>query len=167
MRYFILFRPASEGVRPYILAEVVRETSDDGRYREWSAAAGLAGEHCEILTRNELLERSDGARALMAWETLDDRQFDVDTQRIVEQIEIAEREAVMSGRHLRVVPDEIETPPNFDRANRRLQWIAARRRTLMLESVRLRSDAQELIAKSRERRGATSPEPKPTSEGTG
>jgi hypothetical protein len=151
MRYFVYHRPDTTDVRPYILAEVVRESFDAGQYREWSAAASLAGERCEVLTREELLQRPDGARALLSWERRDDRQFDVDTRRVLETIESEEALANAAGRHLRLVPDAIAVPEVVV-ADPRMQVLATRRRRLGVESVRLQDEARKLIATVQARR---------------
>jgi hypothetical protein len=158
MRYFVYHRPDTTDVRPHILAEVVRESFDDGRYREFSAAANVAGERCEVLTRYELMQRPDGARALLAWESLDDRQFDTDTRRILETLEREDALANAPGRHLRVVPNETGVQ-EIVVADPRMQLLAARRRRVSAEAVRLQKEARELIATVQARR-RPAPSPK-------
>ena len=64
---------------PYVLAEVVREPSDDGRFREMSLAANLAGPLASILTEQELRAMDGGTTALARWRKGDDNTFALDT----------------------------------------------------------------------------------------
>ena len=103
MRYFVYLEPLSDLARPYILAEVTRDTEDDGRFREWSAAAALAGASARVLLREELMETANGRDALRAWDAHDDHEFDSDSERMANPIQ-HEGEAIPSvGRHLRLV----------------------------------------------------------------
>jgi hypothetical protein len=165
VRYFVFHRPDTTDVHPHILAEVVRESFDDGRFREWSAAANIAGDRCEVLTRGELEQRPDGVRALLAWETRDDRQFDRDTRRILETIEREEALASENGPHLRLVPDEA-VAGGIVAADPRIELLAARRR--IRDAVRLRKEAQRLIEIAQvRRRAAPSPNGSARAEDTG
>jgi hypothetical protein len=101
MRYFVLIEPFDAGIAPHIIAEVVREYSDNGLVRETSVAGILAGDRCQILTEDELLANHAGSLALSAWHELDDGQFDTDTARRNEEIERGDTRA---RRHLRLVP---------------------------------------------------------------
>jgi hypothetical protein len=150
VRYFVYYKPDTADVRPHIIAEVVRETSDDGRFREWSVAASIAGNHCEILTRDELLQRPEGVRALVAWENLDDRQYDIDTRRHLDTIEREEASAGEPGPYLRLVPDEAVSA--FAATDPHLQWLETRRRRLIVEAVRLRKEARTIITTAQARR---------------
>lgn len=112
MRYYVLARSQYSGVAPYILGEVVRESFDDGAYRDSSLASAFAGAGCLILTRDELLAEIDGAHTLLRWETGDEAAFDEETQRILAKRE--REETRVSRSHLRLVHAE----PASDEAER-------------------------------------------------
>ena len=77
-RYFVLLRGSTDGP-PFVVAEVVREHDDDGRYREISLAAALAGTNAMIFTPEELEESAFGRAALRRWQAGNDSFFDLDT----------------------------------------------------------------------------------------
>lgn len=64
MRYFVTV-PTEDG--PAIIAELLRESFDDGAFRDSSLAANLAGPTAQILTDDELRARADGEALLQEW----------------------------------------------------------------------------------------------------
>lgn len=106
MRYFVYLDPALPAL-PYILAEVVREATDDGRFRDSSAASSLAGKRCTIVTREELMVTVAGRTALEDWDTFDDDLFDADSRRMNANLDRGE--VTHPIRHLSLVPD-VQTP---------------------------------------------------------
>lgn len=106
MRYYVLEQAdPTSGAEPYILAEVVKDRSDDGRYRDSSAASSLAGNTSRVLSREELLAEPGGAAALRAWERGDDSTYDDEIDDEIGRID--QRESREAGsqprRHLRLV----------------------------------------------------------------
>jgi hypothetical protein len=62
-----------------VVAEVVREPTDDGRDREMSLAANLAGSQASIVTEDELRASPGGRLALEHWGSGNDNTFVLDT----------------------------------------------------------------------------------------
>jgi hypothetical protein len=77
-RYFVVLNGTRSGVL-YVVAEVIREPSDDGRDREMSLAANLAGSHAIIVTEEELRQLPSGRVALEHWRSGNDNSFVLDT----------------------------------------------------------------------------------------
>jgi len=77
-RYYVVLNGTHE-TAPYIIAEVVREPSDNGRYRDISLAGNLAGSGASILTEDELRAHDGGRAALVRWRAGDDTPFILDT----------------------------------------------------------------------------------------
>lgn len=77
-RYFVVLRGARSGVL-YVIAEVVREPTDDGFDREMSLAGNLAGSHAIIVTEAELRAMPSGRVALEHWSSGNDNSFTLDT----------------------------------------------------------------------------------------
>lgn len=106
MRYYVLEQadPVS-GAAPYIVAEVVKDHLDDGRFRDSSAASNLAGRTSHVFSREELMAEPGGAAALRAWEQGDDSTYDDEVDDETDRIEQQERanENARSSRHLRLV----------------------------------------------------------------
>jgi hypothetical protein len=77
-RYFVVLKGARSGVL-YVIAEVVREPTDDGLDRELSLAGNLAGSHAIIVTEAELRALPSGRVALEHWSSGNDTSFTLDT----------------------------------------------------------------------------------------
>jgi hypothetical protein len=117
VRYYVLERPDPiSGSVAYILAEVVKDQADDGRYRDSSAASNVSGGTSRVLTREELLAEPGGVAALRAWEQGDDSTYDQEIDDGLERID--EQESRKSGarasRHLRLVDDRSSRSGNED-----------------------------------------------------
>jgi hypothetical protein len=82
VRYYVLCTSEHAGIRPHIVAEVVRAALD-GEDREVTLAAALAGDHAAIMTRTELVKTAAGIEAIAAWESGDDGQYDDESDAIV------------------------------------------------------------------------------------
>lgn len=81
-RYYVVLQSAADG-EPYVVGEVVREHDDDGRYREVSLAANIAGPRALICTEEELQKTELGRSLQRRWRAGNDRSFDLDTLRLV------------------------------------------------------------------------------------
>jgi hypothetical protein len=73
MRFYIYCQSDEPTVEPYILAEVVRDETND---RSLSLAASLSGPRSLILTRSELSTSPERRRALERWDLRDDSVFE-------------------------------------------------------------------------------------------
>ena len=83
MRYYVVFKSEFDEIAPHILAEVVRDSTEDDLHA--TLAAALAGERRVIVTRKELLDHPLGLNALRAWDSEDDSAYDDEcaAQRVV------------------------------------------------------------------------------------
>jgi hypothetical protein len=79
VRYFVIAR-GDEVIGSHIVAEVVRERSDDGRYRDVSLAGSLAGVGMSILSDVEIDAWPGGRELLARWRAGDDSRFDQRTE---------------------------------------------------------------------------------------
>jgi hypothetical protein len=77
-RYFVVLDGMNSGIL-YVIAEVVREPSDDGGDREMSLAGNLAGARAIIVTEEELRDVPGGRLALDHWRSGNDNSFALDT----------------------------------------------------------------------------------------
>jgi hypothetical protein len=77
-RYFVVLTN-SGSLGPYVIAEVVRELGDDGRSRDVSLAANLAGPFASIMTERELCADAEGRAAMHRWRNGRDFDFHLDS----------------------------------------------------------------------------------------
>lgn len=139
MRYYV-FAPSEPGTKSHILAEVVRDESDQGEEREMSYASALSGAATFILLPDEVAADPDGAEALARWDVGDDRVFDSETTRIR-----GERKDTSPKRvgHLSLVSDPIRmrSPRSED------ERAAGRKKAadLFVQADRLIARAQQIL----------------------
>jgi hypothetical protein len=81
-RYYVVLQAAPDAA-PYVVGEVVRELDDDGRYREASLAANIAGPQALICTEEELGMTEVGRSLLRRWKAGNDHSFHLDTLSLV------------------------------------------------------------------------------------
>jgi hypothetical protein len=143
MRYFVL--APGDGVAAHIVAEVVRESFDDGSFREVSLASALCGEGSRIVKSEELMNDALGRRALAAWVRGNDMEFDHETERILARIRADESERHIA--RLRVVRD----PSEAESAGPARDEIAIRSE-LLERAARSVREARLQVAIARERR---------------
>lgn len=145
-RYFVLL--ADSGPTPYVLAEVVREHSDDGMDRAESLAANLAGERGEIVTEVEMNGRVGGAATLTLWRDGNDDAFDLDT--VVQEQLSHLPVALEADPEVMVVADETEMAHRTDELRAEL-----RRRMATIARLLAALDSQPARRGGAPRGGAT------------
>ena len=77
-RYYVVLEGPGLS-NPYVIAEVVREDADDGRYRETSMAGNLGGFLAVIVTEEELVALDGGEAALDRWRSGNDNTYALET----------------------------------------------------------------------------------------
>jgi hypothetical protein len=77
-RYYVVLEGPGLS-NPYVIAEVVREDTDDGRYRETSMAGNVGGFLAVIVTEEELVAMDGGTVALERWRTGNDDTYATET----------------------------------------------------------------------------------------
>jgi hypothetical protein len=76
MRLYVLCLGNVPADDSYIVAEVTRVP---GQTKSDSLAGAVAGAHSSVLSRDELMQTTDGALALSRWDHRDDSVFDRET----------------------------------------------------------------------------------------
>lgn len=77
-RYYVVLEGPGLS-NPYVIAEVVREDADDGRYRETSMAGNVGGFLAMIATEEELVAMDGGTEALERWRSGNDDTYEIET----------------------------------------------------------------------------------------
>jgi hypothetical protein len=147
-RYFVVLDGARSGVR-YVIAEVVREPTDDGNERDLSLAGNLAGSLAMILTEEELLASSAGRVALRHWRAGNDTSFGLDT--LAHNFDIDEARAAGAIASLSLE----EAHLLVERGRRRASELRAQTETVREQSRAVRDTLQSTLGQVQAQRSKT------------
>jgi hypothetical protein len=128
-RYYVVLEGPGLS-NPYVIAEVVREAVDDGRFRDTSMAGNLAGFRAVILTEDELNSLDGGSQAFERWRSGNDTTFGLD-------------DAAQEKGIAETTDDEPGANQRVEEATAALEWITQRLNAALTDADDFRIDVRD------------------------